>query len=540
MQTINPIKSKLSRSIRGLRGQALANLLPIWTEARKHYYSNLQAMLGDISAETLDSELNSLININNSKIKTSLLNSRANVYAYPIEEDFIFEFNQVGSSIKYVYPSVTGYLNGMSYELLNSYDNNINAFLNSIAVDISSVQQIYEDYDITNFIYEINLDEEYTEIFLPVDEYIYFEVSDITALGQVNNLNTYFNRGEIEVVNSRFPNEMETVFINTNGTYSTKGILKAGYYKVKCNFLTTASIYAYTIPVISSYKDTGLNFYNQVNGKEFSIQLWADDKAYLTFEGQQGQSINDNLLNNEDNIVLQRFVLLDDENEFVTGLDLAKHRYEPILYVLDADNENRLYLYDSFLDQAQSPLDNNDQYGLDLVYEDMDWEIGEIVTFKTRKGSAFMSDNISALRLSIYTMSNDEIVYIDPSGNEVNANLAWVGLNGYTEKRWDYEIQTYGTHSIELEIKYKNGQQGTSKTLLHIPYKNPLAAIDIELPNEEIASQVISLASGDIAIVTEENNVYKVSFIYNETYVDYENYVIYTSTLFDQIDIDND
>ena len=514
------------------------NLLPSWAYARTAEFSNFQLSYSEQATEY--AEVKADIERMKQDCFASLSNYwyKGEVFEYLLDSDFAFEYKDLVESVRYTAPNIIGFIGVNSYELneveLNKSDYLLKDFtLESMAgelVDNDEIQNNPRSYSITSGGYQ--------EVKIPVDNYIYVEILADSPLGV--DFEGSYNNSSFSLVSVR-GNSRYRFDYGCNGIYRSSRPVRKGTYYIEFDTVNMyMGIRIWVFPEKNIVPELSYPYYNEILGSSFSYELDSEDGSYLNLVTNP-QNI-EALISNVENKVIEKAVIFTDGNEphemkSITGTD-----HMPLVFALSNEENNKVFLYERYLEQARSFHSGNVEPLIDIEVECIDWRIGDEVLVKTRRAAGFMDQEISKVRLKVTNIEKEEVVYIKTTGEECQENEAWINtdlsIGRYKESRWAYEVKEAGTIKFELEVNYKNKEiKSTASYIICVGSKKPLAEFTVNMPGGEVLEEICVWSDGNLYGISTSGKWYKLPLIFKGAYIDYENNVISTLTKFDYLEV---
>lgn len=519
------------------------NLLPSWAYARTAEYSNMQSMYGDLATELGDLANSMRQEASNQTATRNNMWYLGDVYAHVIPDTFVFQYNDLRDSLEYIAPNVTGAVGADTFNLQEVHNQDQGYLFKGVPSDVKDVDLPELNTLSVQQSYLITLPTTTVDITVPYDNHV---IINAQGLAFDTFQEGVFNPPVAKIKNKRYPEQEYEITILANGIcYRTAEVVPAGEYEVEVELATTGSYYVYVYPLSNCpvFPELAQEYYGVSFRSPYRWQVDPDDESYVTVKTPPSGR-PEQMLNNDEPLESQKsFVMLNSSLQPEEHFGIAGPDYMPVMFALSKEQANVIHVYDRYFDQPKAVHTNNGQPLLDLQVEAIDWRIGDDIEISTRRKAAFMDSRITAVRLSIEHEfeGTTSTTYYDSSGSASTASLSWVPvdqrLSDYKDQRWIYSIAEAGTHKAILDVRLLDGTEvSTASYIFHVGYKKPLATLAFTLGKANIGTNQIGLwADGCLYVRNYASDVYKLPLIYNDVFIDYDEYIAYTLTDFDSL-----
>lgn len=534
-----------SRSLKGTSAQRAANLLPLWSAPRTEEHSVIHTQFGDMSGEISDIQGSSIALSRNGTATSSDLFFKGDIYTHVIDPSFVFQYQDLRSVVNYIAPTITGYKGVTSQvlsEVKNSDSNNLFTMLPYSADDAELVYNVADLPAPISYSGGAN-SLSYTQIIIPYDAQVVLNVANGTGPTGVNKERLFYS-GTVRLRNIKTDNEY--VFqVPSNGTYKYFYPIPSGTYEIVTELLTDD-----TVLTIDTWGFTGFLqeysylYFTPVDQTILAYQV-GEDASYLEFVTPPMGGFAERAANTQGYLTQRAAVLLDSTNSTHEAKDIAKPNFAPFIFALSNEQDNLIHVYDSYLDQPEDIITDNYQPVIAIYTEPYDWRIGDEIYIKSRREAIFMDERVKAMRIKVLEVATGTTSYFQRDGTVVaDPADAWFLTNTsngqWFEQRWKYTITNWGTHkfSVEALLVGTNSNARVAETIVHVPYKAPHSYFTVAMPAGRTLEQIGFFNDGNLYGVDDQDSIYKIPLNYDGFYIDYDEYIVYTLTDFDYLDLE--
>jgi hypothetical protein len=542
------------RHNRALRSPILQELMthfPTWTRARSDKHSNMQALLSPFSMFLEDFQRYAF-EASRTQASASETLDWSKAYNWPIDTSFAFNFvDRFDGEVEYETPDlVQGFIGARSATLTECHERNPEYLLvdtpDYLTLDtplaLEETNQV-GDGDTLHLV----------EFTLSVDMYLKLTATwDADAEIGINIGGNHW-LPQITLINVDDEDDRHQLSIFGDGLYGFPQIIRAGKWRIE-----TFALKDCTLNLNTEGHGTGFAFErahkysNVVESFDFSYRI-GEDPSYLEYVTHAPGGTLAHLSNDEDYVAQEAVALLDEDGNPIAAVDLVKPMYHPWLWILADDNV--LHLYDTYLEQPSYLYDNAEDYGLHLQYDSYDFRVGDEVCFKATRKAMFMKEEFIRLRLKVLHTDLDgveTISWILPNGTTAgDAESAWIGVNPnakyWRDKTWNLTIGDFGSYKLVLEaekrkvgsLSERTSPSVASEAVIQARAKTPRLSVSLSSAGlgPGRAANGLRLDAEALKVIDDLSQVYNVALESHKYYLDYEDYVLYTLTNFDSIDV---